>query len=92
MVGRIKVKFYAEVLKKIKSVPNGLCYLFCPQYWNGWCTALRPAVSDEQERRKSRTYRKMSYLCLQDPFWWRYYMPENFSMSTVHRFWGVKSD
>jgi len=80
-----------EVKNKIRPVPDLLCIKFCPQYWDGFCKAYLPAYSKEEEKRKSKTYRGMSIICLEDPWWSRYWRDADIEVyKEARRYWGVE--
>ena len=87
---------YAEVKEKINPVPNGLCRRFCPQCWADMCKAYLPIFNDEEMKKRTRTYRGMSMLCVEDPWWsvkkvgWGVATRRTADMDEVWRFWKVE--
>lgn len=69
-------KVTGVVKNKLKPVPDTLCIKFCPQYFYydmHACRAYFPVFSDKEALRRARLYRGMSYLCIEDLWWSRFY-------------------
>jgi len=64
-----------DIWRQIKEVPGALCAKFCPQYFKynevRQCRAFLKPLTVGEEKRRSRPWRGMSFLCLED-VWWRY--------------------
>lgn len=70
--------FTGEFRRQLKLVPEVLCVRYCPHgisvdKWTYECRAFMSFETLEEEKRRSRLYKGMSFLCLED-YWWRAFL------------------